>query len=184
MSLDSTDSAAHVPDVVAPSLRILFCGINPGRRSGAVGHHFAHPGNRFWKALALAGLTDRQYSPGEEQLLLGHGLGITNLVERTTATASELSRDELKRGAASLGHKVRALGPSAVAFLGLGAYRIAFGRPRAPLGRQPELLGGAIVWVVANPSGLQARYGVEEIAGQLREIVADCARRGSIGSSS
>lgn len=168
----ATSAPTAVPDVVGPGLRILFCGINPGRWSGVVGHHFAHPGNRFWKLLALAGLTERQYRPDEEQLLSGCGLGITNLVARTTATAAELSRDELLRGAVALEAKIRRLGPAVVVFLGLGAYRTAFRRPHAAMGRQPEPLGGAVVWVVANPSGLQARYGLDEMAAALREADA------------
>lgn len=157
-------------DVAAPGLDVLFCGINPGRWSGAVGHHFAHPGNRFWKALHLAGFTDRQLDPAEGRLLLGYGIGITNLVDRTTAAAVDLTADELRKGAASLDRKVRRLRPRTVAFLGMGAFRVAFGRPRAAPGRQPESLGEAGVWVLPNPSGLQATYGLVQMVDQLRAL--------------
>ncbi len=167
--------------MAAPGLDVLFCGINPGRWSGAVGHHFAHPGNRFWKALHLAGLTDRQLDPSEERLLLGFGMGITNLVGRTTAAAADLGAEELRAGGASLARKLRRLRPTVVAFLGMGAYRLAFGRPRAPVGRQPEPLAGAVVWVLPNPSGLQAAYGLDEVVGHMRAIGAFVARERSSG---
>ncbi len=167
---EAVERGAKVRDVVEPGLDVLFCGINPGRWSGAVGHHFAHPGNRFWKALFLAGFTDRQLAPAEERLLLRHRLGITNLVDRTTAAAADLGAEELRNGAASLERKVRRLRPKAVAFLGMGAFRVAFGRPRAAAGRQPEPLEGAVVWVVPNPSGLQAAYGMDQVVDQLRSL--------------
>src|SRR5438034_7630338 len=126
----------RVPDVVRPGLRVLFCGINPGLYSGAVGHHFARPGNRFWKALHRAGFTRRCLSPFEERELLRSGLGITNLVARATARASELSEQELRAGAGHVRRKVRRFRPDAVAFLGMGAFRAAFGRPRATVGPQ------------------------------------------------
>lgn len=161
-----------MPDVIAPGLDVLFCGINPGRWSGAIGHHFAHPGNRFWKALHLSGFTSRQLEPSEERRLLDDGLGITNLVERTTAAAAELDPSELRAGAAALEENVRRFHPKAVAFLGMGAFRVAFGRPRASAGRQPEDLAGAEVWVLPNPSGLQAAYGLDAVVGQLRALHA------------
>jgi TDG/mug DNA glycosylase family protein len=163
---------AAVPDVIARDLDVLFCGINPGRWSGAVGHHFAHPGNRFWKALHLSGFTDRQLAPAEERLLLDFGVGITNLVGRTTTAAADLGPVELTAGAKALERKVRRFQPRAVAFLGMGAFRVAFARPRAPAGRQPEPLGTAVVWVLPNPSGLQAAYGIEDVVGQLRGLRA------------
>lgn len=166
---------ARVPDIVGPGLDILFCGINPGRWSGAVGHHFAHPGNRFWKALHLAGCTDRLLRPDEEQCLPAVGIGVTNLVARTTATAAELTPDELRRGGAALRRTVARLGPRSVAFLGLGAYRTAFGARRASLGEQAEPLEGAVVWVLPNPSGLQAHYPLEVLVAQLQDL---CRRVG------
>lgn len=166
----AVSSRARVPDVIGPGLDVLFCGINPGRWSGAVGHHFAHPGNRFWRALHLSGLTDELLTPDRERLLLRYRLGVTNLVERTTATAAELSRDELWDGAISLCHKVERFQPRALAFLGLGAYRTAFRRPGAAVGEQPEPLGSALVWVLPNPSGLQAYYPLEALVAQLYDL--------------
>jgi double-stranded uracil-DNA glycosylase len=145
-----------VPDVIAPGLAVLFCGINPGLYSGATGHHFARPGNRFWPTLQAAGFTERLVRPWEERRLLEYGLGITNLVARATATAAELGPDELRAGRATLERKVRRYRPRAVAVLGVGAYRSAFRRPKAEIGRQPESLGRALLWVLPNPSGLNA----------------------------
>jgi TDG/mug DNA glycosylase family protein len=159
-----------VPDVVAPRLAILFCGINPGLYSGAVGHHFARPGNRFWKALHAGGFTDRVLSPFEESDLLQHGIGVTNLVNRATAGADELSADELRRGAEILERKICRLQPVVVAFLGLTAYRTAFGRPAARIGPQPELLCGARIWLLPNPSGRTAHYQLGDLAEALSRL--------------
>jgi len=159
-----------VPDVAAADLAVLFCGINPGLYSGAVGHHFARPGNRFWKTLHIAGFTDRVLSPFEERLLLDHGLGITNLVERATGSADELSADELRAGAHRLEGKVRRLRPKTVAFLGLGAFRSAFGRASASVGRQPEDLAGSRVWLLPNPSGRTAHYQLAALASLFEEL--------------
>jgi double-stranded uracil-DNA glycosylase len=158
-----------VPDVIARGLKVLFCGINPGLYSGAVGHHFARPGNRFWKTLAASGFTSRLVSPFEERTLPAAGLGITNLVERATATADQLSREELVRGGARLTVKVRRTRPEVVAFLGLASYRIAFSRPGAAIGLQPEPLGRSRVWLLPNPSGLNAHYQLPDLA---REFAA------------
>lgn len=158
-----------VADVVADDLRLLVVGINPGLWTAWSGHHFARPGNRFWTALHAAGITPRVLDPAEERTLLDLGVGITNMVPRTTAAASELTPDEVRAGGARLEALVARRRPRAVAVLGMGAYRTAFGRPRAGPGRQRETIAGAPVWVVPNPSGLQARYGVEEIAELLRE---------------
>jgi double-stranded uracil-DNA glycosylase len=147
-----------VPDVVKRGLDVLFVGINPGLYSGAVGHHFARPGNRFWKTLYGAGFTDHVLSPFEERRLLDLGIGITNLVDRATATAGMLSPDELRQGAKALERKVRTLRPGVVAFLGVSAYRTAFDRRDAPIGPQNESLADAAVWVLPNPSGLNANY--------------------------
>src|SRR5690242_11558803 len=159
-----------VPDILAPGLKVVFCGINPGLYSGAVGHHFARPGNRFWKALHLAGFTDRVLSPFEERELLAGGLGITNLVRRATATADKLSDQELRAGGAGLVRKARRLRPTVVAFLGIGAYRVAFERGQATIGPQPEAVGGVPAWVLPNPSGLNAHYQLEELAGEFRAL--------------
>lgn len=161
-----------VADVIAPDLDVLFCGINPGLYSGAVGHHFARPGNRFWKTLFAAGFTDRLLTPFEERRLIDFGLGITNLVNRATATADALDPDELRAGATRLSRKVRRHRPRWVAFLGLGAYRTAFGRRHAGVGRQPELIAAAGVWLLPNPSGLNAHYQVPDLAKAFAELRA------------
>jgi TDG/mug DNA glycosylase family protein len=153
-----------VPDVIAPHLRVLFCGINPGLYSGATGHHFARPGNRFWPALHQAGFTPRLLVPTEERTLLQHGLGVTNLVARTTAAADELTKTELVAGCRRLRAKVARHKPRILAVLGVGAYRIAFGQSKAIIGPQDEGLGSTALWVLPNPSGLNAHY-------QLRELV-------------
>jgi len=159
-----------VPDVVAPELLVLFCGINPGLLSAATGHHFARPGNRFWRALAGAGLTDRVLAPEEQSELLRYGLGVTNLVARPSAAAAEVSADELRQGADRLRAKVGVWRPRCVAVLGIGAYRTAFGRPRATVGEQPESLAGARLWALPNPSGLQAHYQLPQIVALLEEL--------------
>ncbi len=159
-----------VEDVVAPGLDVLFCGINPGWASARAGHHFAHPGNRFWKALHRAGFTPELLSPRQERRLLAYGLGVTNLVDRPTASASDLPREELRRGAVTLTEKVRELRPRAVAFLGLGAFRIAFRAPQATVGEQASGLAEARLWLIPNPSGLQARYQLDELVGELRAL--------------
>ena len=165
-----------VPDVIAPGLRVLFCGINPGLYSAALGHHFARPGNRFWKALHLSGFTEGLLSACEDATLLSRGLGITNLCVRTTARAEELTATELLVGARTLARKVGRYRPEVVAFLGIGAFRVAFGQPNALLGRQPADLARAIVWVLPNPSGLNAHYGLPELARRFRDAVARSSR--------
>jgi TDG/mug DNA glycosylase family protein len=150
-----------VPDVIARDLRVLFCGINPGLYSAAVGHHFARPGNRFWPTLHAGGLTERLFRPAEEQLLVRQGLGITNLVDRATARADELTAAELTAGARRLAAKVCRHRPAVVAVLGVTAYRTAFERPDARVGRQAETIGPAVLWVLPNPSGLNATFSLE-----------------------
>jgi TDG/mug DNA glycosylase family protein len=160
-----------IPDVIAPGLRVLFVGINPGLYSGATGRHFARPGNRFWPTLHRAGFTPGQLAPDEGDKLLLLGIGITNLVNRTTATAAELTDAELRAGATRLREVGVRYRPAAVAILAVSAYRIAFDRPKATIGRQPEALEGAALWVLPNPSGLNAGYQLPELArlyGELR----------------
>jgi len=159
-----------VPDVIAPGLLVLFCGINPGLYSAATGHHFARPGNRFWPTLHAAGFTDRRLAPAEERELLALGYGITNVVSRASAAADDLTSEELARGARRLTAKVRRYHPRVLAVLGVGAYRTAFGRPRAGLGVQPERIGETSVWVLPNPSGLNANYRPSELAALYREL--------------
>jgi TDG/mug DNA glycosylase family protein len=148
----------RVPDVIAPGLRVLFVGINPGLYTAAVGHHFARPGNRFWPTLHRAGFTPRQLHPSEERELLALGHGITNLVARPSLAAHELTRDELVAGGRRLVAKVKRYEPRWVAVIGVTAYRVAFGRPDAPLGPQRERMGDARVWVLPNTSGLNAHH--------------------------
>lgn len=157
-------------DVIAPGLKVLFCGINPGLYSGATGHHFARPGNRFWPALHAAGFTPRPFRPSEQALLVGYGYGITNLVGRTTATADELSPEEFVAGRRRLLAKLRRYRPQTVAFLGVGAYRHAFERPRATLGLQAERLADARVWLLPNPSGLNANYQLPALVRLFRSL--------------
>lgn len=152
-----------VPDIIAPNLRVLFCGINPSLYSAAVSHHFARPGNRFWKTLYAAGFTDRLLSPLEDQDLLNFGYGLTNIVDRATARADELSTEELMSGHVSLLAKVQQYRPKVLAVLGVSAYRTAFRKPKAGMGKQDEAVGGAIVWVLPNPSGLNAHYQLEDL---------------------
>src|SRR5512139_2200441 len=147
-----------VRDVIGTGLRVLFCGINPGLYSGATGHHFARPGNRFWRTLYQAGFTSRLLAPSEERELLKFGYGITNLVPRATATADELAAQELVAGRRRLEAKVKRYQPQVVAVLGIGAYRTAFTRRDAILGPQAEALANAAVWILPNPSGLNAHY--------------------------
>jgi TDG/mug DNA glycosylase family protein len=157
-------------DVVGPDLRVLFCGINPGTLSGELGLHFARAGNRFWKLLHAGGFTESVLSPAEQHILPELGIGITNLVARVTAAASELSSSELREGAAQLEAKVEVWQPRSVVVLGLQAYRTAFRRPRATIGPQPEPLGHALLWLLPNPSGLQARYQVPEMSEMYRSL--------------
>jgi TDG/mug DNA glycosylase family protein len=162
-SARATGPVGSVPDLVKPALRVLFCGINPGRMSGALGQHFARPGNRFWKVLHLAGFTERLLAPSEQWSLLDQGVGITNLVPTTSRAASDLTTEQLRQGAVGLEAKVARWQPAFVAMLGTEAYRVAFHRPRAVVGEQPELLSGARLWLLPNPSGLQARYGLPDM---------------------
>lgn len=159
-----------VPDVIASGLRVLFCGINPGLYSAYTGHHFARPGNRFWPALHAGGFTPRLLRPAEERELLALGLGITNVVERASAAADELSSDELTAGGKRLRARVKRYKPRYLAVLGVGAYRAAFDRPKAVLGLQPEVIGATKVWVLPNPSGLNAHYRAADLAKLFRDL--------------
>jgi double-stranded uracil-DNA glycosylase len=163
-----------IPDVAGPGLRVLFAGINPGLYSAATGYHFARPGNRFWPALHLSGFTGRLLRPHEQQELLALGLGITNVVSRATARADELEAAEITEGGRVLAAKVARLRPAWLAVVGITVYRTAFGRVRASHGPQDEPLAGARVWVLPNPSGLNAHWNLRALAaefGRLRAAV-------------
>jgi TDG/mug DNA glycosylase family protein len=153
----------RVPDVIASDLDVLFCGINPGLYSGATGHHFARPGNRFWPALHGSGFTPRLLKPWEKDELPRYGCGITNLVARTTATAAELTKDELIAGRRVLERKARRYAPRWIAVVGIGAYRVGFGRPRAVVGPQQEQIGDTKLWLLPQPSGLNANHQLPDL---------------------
>ena len=168
--IGSRSMVQAVADLVGPDLRVLFCGINPGKLSGDLGLHFARPGNRFWKLLFAAGFTKSVLPPAEQHALPSLGIGITNLVARATSAASELSVDELREGATQLEDRMGVLRPRCVAVLGLQAYRTAFLRPGAVIGPQPERLGGALLWLLPNPSGLQAHYQLPEMREMFKSL--------------
>jgi double-stranded uracil-DNA glycosylase len=164
-----------IPDVAAPGLRVLFAGINPGLYSAAVGYHFARPGNRFWPALHASGFTPRLLRPAEQEQLLPLGLGITNVVDRATARADELSPAEIRAGGHVLAAKVARLSPRWLAVVGVTVYRTAFGRPGAQTGPQEETMGATRLWVLPNPSGLNAHWTAATLAAEfarLREAAA------------
>jgi TDG/mug DNA glycosylase family protein len=159
-----------VDDVIAPGLKVLFCGINPGLYTAWSGHHFAGPGNRFWPAIHAAGFTDRRLAPSEERLLLDRGYGVTNVVPRTTATAAELTAVDMEAGGRELVEKILRFRPGYLAILGIGAYRSAFHHPRARIGLQEETIGETRVWALPNPSGLNANYSLATLTELLREL--------------
>ena len=159
-----------VPAVIAPGLRVLFVGINPGLYTAWSGHHFARPGNRFWPALHRSGFTPRQLHPREQEVLLALGLGVTNVVGRPTATAAELTEQELKEGGRRLEEDARRYAPQVVAVLGVTAYRTAYGDPRAALGPQERRIGPSRVWVLPNPSGLNAHHTLDDLSGRFRQL--------------
>ena len=165
-----------LPDVIAPDLRVLFVGINPGLYSAATGRHFARPGNRFWPALHRSGFTDRQLDPAEQMSLLDCGLGITNLVDRASARAEELTPAELRAGGAALAEKTQRWRPRWVAVVGMTAYRAAYGRPKATVGPQDHRLGPSKVWVLPNPSGLNAHYTPASLAAAFADLRSAAGR--------
>ncbi len=166
-------AAAHgktIPDVLGPDLRVLFCGINPGLWSAAIGKHFARPGNRFWPALHGSGFTPRLLGPWQQEELLELGLGLSNVASRATARADELTPEELRSGGEILAEKVATCRPRWVAILGIGAYRTAFGRKDATIGPQPSKLAGSPVWVLPNPSGLNAHWTAATLAEEFARL--------------
>jgi TDG/mug DNA glycosylase family protein len=160
----------RVPDLIAPGLRVLFCGINPGLYSGAIRHHFGRPGNRFWPVLHAAGFTPRRLTAFEERELLPLGHGITNLFAEATARADEIDAAALLRGATILRRKVKRFRPAFVAFLGVAAFRTALERPDARIGLQPDPFGGATAWVLPNPSGLNAHYQIDGLVRLFHQL--------------
>ncbi|SDO22054.1 G/U mismatch-specific uracil-DNA glycosylase [Nakamurella panacisegetis] len=169
-------SGRTVPDLLGPDVRLLFVGINPGLWTAAVGAHFARRGNRFYPALRRGGIIDRDidasagYRPEDLAHLLERGIGITNLVPAASARADELTREQLRAGGVSLAEVVARVRPKVVAVLGITAYRTAFGRPGARPGRQSEEIAGVPVWVLPNPSGLNAHETVDSLAAAYREV--------------
>ncbi|MDT9684358.1 G/U mismatch-specific DNA glycosylase [Streptomyces sp. TRM76323] len=159
-----------VPDVVADGLTVLFCGINPGLMSAATGHHFARPGNRFWPVLHLSGFTPRRLAPSEQHELLSYGLGITNVVARATARADELTDDEFREGGRLLTAKVERLRPRWLAVVGVTAYRVAFGDRKAVTGPQERTIGDTRIWVLPNPSGLNAHWTAQTMAEEYARL--------------
>lgn len=160
-----------VDDIIAPDLKVLFCGINPSLYSAVVGHHFARPGNRFWKTLHAAGFTDRLFNPSEDRDLLQLGYGITNMVDRATARADELAPQELIAGQQSLAAKVQHYKPRVLAVLGVSAYRTAFNHPKASMGRQAQSFHGSLLWILPNPSGLNAHYQLADLKRVYQELL-------------
>ena len=172
--------ARELGPIVAPGLRVLFVGINPSLRSAEVGHHFARPGNRFWPTLHAAGFTPRRLRADEDAELPAHGVGVTNIATRPTRAAADLTLEELRAGASALERTVRRVRPRLVCVVGLTAYRLAFDRPRVAMGLQPEAIGGRPVWVLPNPSGLNAHYKPADFARVYAEarVYADALGHG------
>jgi TDG/mug DNA glycosylase family protein len=158
------------PDIIAPDLKVLFCGINPGLYSAATGNNFARPGNRFWRVLHRAGFTPHRFHPSEERELLKLGYGITNFCKRTTAKASELTAEELIAGGKALERRVRKYKPKFLAILGVSAYRTAFNRPKAKMGLQEETIGDTRIWILPSPSGLNAHYQLVDLVELFSEL--------------
>jgi TDG/mug DNA glycosylase family protein len=179
--------AAHdkrVPDLIAKNLIVLFAGINPGLYTAAIGHHFGRPGNRFWPALYNGGFTPHLFSPFESSLLLDLQYGITNVVERATARADELTDDELRAGGRRLQAKVKRWRPTVVAFLGIGPYRIISSSKDARVGLQEARFGGSHAWVLPNPSGLNAHYQPADLAQLFTDLrIWATARHAEIGNN-
>jgi TDG/mug DNA glycosylase family protein len=159
-----------VPDLIGAGLVVLFVGINPGLYSAAIGHHFGRPGNRFWPVLHCSGFTPRLLGPYEEAELLSLKIGITNIAGRATASAEELTATELQAGARVLAEKAGHFRPAWLGFVGIGAYRKAFGRPKATIGPQGERLEGAGLWVLPNTSGLNANYLIDQTVELFAEV--------------
>jgi TDG/mug DNA glycosylase family protein len=157
-------------DILAPHLRVVFCGINPGLTSAALGHHFAGRGNRFWRTIHLAGFTPEEIAPEDGELILAHRCGLTTAVARPTSRAGELTRDEFERAASGLSAKIARYSPKYVAFLGKVAFSAIFARKPVPWGKQDVLLGGSKTWVLPNPSGLNRSFSLDRLVSAYREL--------------
>lgn len=166
----STNDISGLRDILAPNLRVVFCGINPGFKSAMVGYHFASRGNRFWKTIHLAGFTLGQIAPENGELILAQGYGLTTAVERPTARADELSRDEFERAASGLATKIAHYSPSYVAFLGKPAFAAIFQKKSVSWGKQDALLGRSKTWVLPNPSGLNRSFGLDQLVRAYTEL--------------
>jgi TDG/mug DNA glycosylase family protein len=162
-----------VADVIKPNLDVLFCGINPGLYTAATGYHFGRPGNRFWKVLYASGFTPRLFSPHEQGQLLSLGYGITNVVNRATASANELTKQELENGGRRLERKILQYSPRWLAVLGIGAYRHAFAAPLATIGLQKREIRNTKIWVLPNPSGLNAHYTSQDLSNLFTEFLGE-----------
>lgn len=171
-SKEDLKEAVHrtTQELIDHDLKVLFCGINPGLYSGATGHNFANPGNRFWKAMHRSGFTPRRFHPSEERELLSLGYGITNFCKRTTASAAELTKEEYIAGGKELVKKVEKYKPRFLAVLGIGAYRTAFGKPKAKFGLQKEKIGDTLIWILPSPSGLNAHYQTKDLVELFSEL--------------
>lgn len=159
-----------IPDLIMPNLKVLFCGINPGLYSAATGYNFARPGNRFWRTLYLSGFTDHLFLPNEQEKLLEKGYGMTNFVDRATATAAELTNEEIIEGGKRLVEKLKIYKPKWLAVVGISTFRIAFNKPEAKIGRQSEKIHDTNVWVLPNPSGLNAHYSGDKLIDVFKEL--------------
>jgi double-stranded uracil-DNA glycosylase len=169
--LTTLTSASHgLQDILAPNLRVVFCGINPGLKSAAFGHHFAGRGNRFWKTIHLVGFTLEDIAQENGALVLAHQCGLTTAVERPTSRADELSRDEFERATSGLSAKIAHHSPRYVAFLGKAVVAELFGKKSVSWGKQDALLGGSKIWVLPNPSGLNRSFGLDQLVRAYTEL--------------
>jgi TDG/mug DNA glycosylase family protein len=159
-----------LPDILAPDLRVVFCGINPGLRSAVLGHHFAGRGNRFWKAIHLAGFAGEEIAPENGESILNYRCGITSAVERPTSRADQLSAEEFKRAASDLDAKIARYSPRYIAFLGKPAFAAIFSRRFVSWGKQDVLLGGSRTWVLPNPSGLNRSFRLDQLVRAYTEL--------------
>lgn len=166
----SIASTSALPDILAPGLDVIFCGINPGMRAAASGHHFLGRSNRFWKTVHLSGFTPELIDPLDDRNILDHCCGLTTVVERPTVRADEVQRDEFIRSAATLRKKMELLRPRCLAFLGKPAYQAITGKPKVEWGKQPEAFGGAMVWLLPNPSGLNRGFSQDMLVQAYREL--------------